>query len=161
MKKIISIIAVIVACAPLSAQSLKINKSEKAQQALSEVAAIRRPTVAMGYRVGIFFDNSQDARSKAYEAKTLFEKSFKGEPVHISYESPYYKVSAGDCFSQDEAIMLFERVREVFPSAYVMREKIKISQLVMKYDRLDVDEAQMIEQDSLQVTYTHEEEELH
>ncbi len=131
MKKIIAtLIALCCIAVTISAQQLKVNKSASAQEALSKIEAVRKPTEVMGYRIGIFFDNGQEARSKATEAKALFNKEFPSQPVHMTYESPYYKVAAGNCLTEEEAIMLFERIRKIFPNAYVMREKMKISDFI-------------------------------
>lgn len=127
MKSIIIILVALCSTLTLSAQQLKVKKSESAEKALTQIDNIRQPSTVMGYRVGIFFDNGQDARSKANEAKALFTSNFPTQPVYMVYESPYYKVSAGDCLTEEEAIMLFESIRKVFPNAFVMREKMDLS----------------------------------
>lgn len=114
----------------LSAQSLTIEKSASAAEALEQISKIKTASEVAGYRIGIFFDNSQDARYKASEAKKLFEQKFPSQPVYMVYQSPYYKVSAGDCLTEEEAIILFEQVRSVFPNAFVMRENMNISAFV-------------------------------
>ncbi len=131
MKNIITLFSLLIlSVTALSAQQLTIKTSPDAQAALDEINQLRQGSSVMGYRIGIFFDNSQDARTKATEAKTKFEQSFPSQPVQMIYESPYYKVSAGNCLSEEEAIMLFERVRPIFPNAYVMRENMKISDFI-------------------------------
>ncbi|MFI3281462.1 MAG: hypothetical protein R3Y44_05775 [Rikenellaceae bacterium] len=142
MKNIVLTLFALCFSLQLSAQQITLHKSESAEKALSQIDKIRQPTEAMGYRIGIFFDNGQDARSKATEAKKAFEDSFPTQPVYMVYESPYYKVSAGNCLTEEEAIMLFERVRKVFPSAYVMREKMKITDFVNDNSALPTDEPQ-------------------
>ncbi len=132
MKSIITALTLLICAATttLQAQQLTVHKSVSAEAALNEIDNMKSTTEAMGYRIGIFFDNSQEARSKATEAKNDFEKAFPTQPVYMVYESPYYKVSAGNCLTEEEAIMLFERVRRHFPNAYVMRERMKVSDFV-------------------------------
>ncbi|MEG0500531.1 MAG: hypothetical protein RR550_05335, partial [Rikenellaceae bacterium] len=48
-----------------------------------------------GYRVKIFFDNSQSARSKAESVQVEFLEKFPKVPVHIQYAAPYFNVMAG------------------------------------------------------------------
>lgn len=127
MKSIIIILVALCSTLSLSAQQLKVQKSESAEKALTQIDNIRQPSTVMGYRIGIFFDNGQDARGKANEAKGLFTSNFPTQPVYMVYESPYYKVSAGNCLTEEEAIMLFENIRKVFPNAFVMREKMDLS----------------------------------
>ncbi len=127
MRLIITSLILLFSTLSLTAQSLKVTETTEAQEALAKINSARKATMINGYRVGIFFDNSPDARYKASEAKAKFTKSYPSEPIYMLYESPYYKVSVGDCQTEEEAIMLFERVRGLFPSAYVMRENIKLT----------------------------------
>ncbi len=110
--------------------SLDVRLDQSAEQALREISSQRRPTEVMGYRVGFFFDNSQEARENATKAKEKFEQHFS-VPVYMVYDSPYYKVSAGDCLTEDEALVLFEHIRPIFPNAYVMRKRMEIKDFII------------------------------
>ena len=155
MRRLTTFIAVIFAAAafaPLRAQSLDAFKERLAAPVVSDAAfGTARVTVTeygdaekavddasrvgqrlrlRGYRVCIFFDNGQDARAKAVEAKTLFEEHFPGIRVYMVYENPYFKVTAGDCLTSEEAIILKGRVQGVFPKAYVKNEELTAADLV-------------------------------
>ncbi|MFR9526976.1 MAG: hypothetical protein SNI45_02760 [Rikenellaceae bacterium] len=130
MKKIISILFLLSIILSLSAQELTIRKSAKAQAALTQIDSLKGASTVSGYRIGIFFDNGQQARTKATEARDHFAINFPSEPVYMVYQSPYYKVSAGNCLTEEEAIILFERIRKIFPNAYVMRETMPISSFI-------------------------------
>lgn len=132
MKYILSTLLALCIAFSSQAQQLTVKKSESAAAALSKINQTRKPSEAMGYRIGIFFDNSQYARAKATKAKELFLTEFPSQPVYMVYESPYYKVSAGNCLTEEEALILFERIRRTFPDAFVMREKIKISDFIIE-----------------------------
>lgn len=79
-----------------------------------------------GYRIVFFLDNGADARLKAVEAKDLFDETFGGVRTHMSYETPYFKVSAGDCVTKEEAIILLGRIRTKFPKAFITQEKFQL-----------------------------------
>ena len=83
-----------------------------------------------GYRVCIFFDNGQDARAKAVEAKTLFEEHFPGIRVYMVYENPYFKVTVGDCLTSEEAIILKGKIASTFPKAFVKSEEFSMADLL-------------------------------
>ena len=83
-----------------------------------------------GYRVGIFFDNGEHARAKAVAARAAFEEAFPDVRVYMVYENPYFKVSAGDCVTSEEAIVLLGRIKTRFPGAYLMREQMNVADLV-------------------------------
>ncbi len=97
---------------------------------MAQVDSMKLSSRVNGYRIGIFFDNGQDARRNATETRDKFSSLFPAEPVYMVYQSPYYKVSAGNCLTEEEAIILFERIRHLFPNAYVMRETMEISSFI-------------------------------
>lgn len=82
-----------------------------------------------GYRVRIFFDNSQSARTTAQEIKEEFEKMYPLVPCYLIYENPYFKVTVGNCLSNEEAIMLWNRIKGSFDHAFVIREEIPFEEL--------------------------------
>ena len=83
-----------------------------------------------GYRIGIFFDNGAEARANALAAKQTFRTAFPDIPVYLVYENPYFKVSAGNCVTSEEAIVLLGKIRSQFPEAYLMREDLTVADLI-------------------------------
>lgn len=75
-----------------------------------------------GYRVQIAFSND---RQEIYNSKAKVYQDFPDERAYVAYEQPYYKLRLGDYTSRLEA---YERLNEVikkYPSAFVVRDKIK------------------------------------
>lgn len=83
-----------------------------------------------GWRVCIFSGNTADARSEAFAAIRTFEENYPGIPVYNGYESPYFRVSVGNCTTTEEAIILLERVRPHFPKAFVKQEQLSLADLL-------------------------------
>ena len=83
-----------------------------------------------GWRVCIFSDNTAEARAGALAAIKTAEEQFPDIPIYDSYASPYFRVSAGNCTSTEEAIILLERVRPHFPKAFVKQEQLSIADLL-------------------------------
>lgn len=83
-----------------------------------------------GYRVCIFFDNGQDARAGAEAARALFTATYPQTPVYISYNAPYFTVTAGDCVTVEEAIILMGLIKETFPKAFPRSEDLTVADLV-------------------------------
>lgn len=77
-----------------------------------------------GYRVRIFFDNSQNARAHASNMHTQFAELFPNVPVYVSYEQPYWRVTVGNCYDMEEALILWGRVKESFTGAFPIRVEI-------------------------------------
>lgn len=106
------------------------------QVLITEHAGVRnthgktQPVRFNGYRVRIFFDNSQHARQHALATKSAFEELYPGIPAYITYENPYFKVSVGNCTSQEEAVTLWGKIKERFDRAFVIREEIALEELI-------------------------------
>ena len=83
-----------------------------------------------GYRVCIFFDNSPNARAEATEAKKQFEELYNDTKVYLTYDNPYWRVTAGNCLTAEEAIILKGRVSNTFPKAFVKNEELTLTDLL-------------------------------
>lgn len=83
-----------------------------------------------GYRVCIFFDNGQDARAGAMEAKKLFEEHFPTIKLYMVYENPYFRVTVGNCLTIEEAVILKGKLASLFPKAFPKSEELALSDLL-------------------------------
>ena len=118
--------------APNSYKQAKVTVSEYGGVSQTVQTASRESLKSniKGYRVCIFFDNASDARVNAEEMKKLFQSQFPNENVYLAYEIPYFKVTVGNCVTNEEGIVLMEKVRPTFPKAYLKSEDIAFSELV-------------------------------
>lgn len=82
-----------------------------------------------GYRVCIFLDNGQNARAEALRAKSLFEETFPDTKVYLMYDNPYWRVTAGNCLTAEEAIILKGKVSPTFPKAFLKNEELTLYDL--------------------------------
>ena len=82
-----------------------------------------------GFRVSIFVDNSQTARSSAEDIKLEFEDKFPYVCAYLNYKSPDFIVTVGNCSTMDEATVLKGRVKGSFKRAFIVRESIEIDSL--------------------------------
>ena len=105
----------------------------RAQVTVTEHGAGQRLYFEGFHRVCVFSDNGPAARDGAFAAKALFEETYPDVKVYVDYEIPYFIVSAGNCLTKEEAIMLKGRVSATFPKAFLKqlkREKSPISNLL-------------------------------
>lgn len=91
-----------------------------------------KPEEIDGYRIRIFFDNGQNARSEAMATQERFRSEFPGIPTFLVYENPSYIVTVGNCVSMDEALMLWDRVRRSFNTAFLWRGKIPVKEILRR-----------------------------
>ena len=82
-----------------------------------------------GFRINIFTDNSQRARSEAEATEVRFKELFPDIPVSVSYDAPNFRVIAGYCITNEEAIMLWGRISNVFDRATIINADIPLSDL--------------------------------
>ena len=98
-------------------------------EAVTAVEAQRRISAVNGYRVVIFSDNGQYAGDAANEVVENFRANYPTINAYLVYESPYFKVSVGDCLTMEEAQMLMARILHQYPKACPKRESIKLEEL--------------------------------
>ena len=67
-----------------------------------------------GYRVRIFSDNSQNARSAGQNALSRFRELYPGIPADMTYDTPYFKVTVGNCLTAEEATILWGKIKRRF-----------------------------------------------
>ena len=93
---------------PSATDGARVTVTEYGDAAEAAARAERNPTrlTFRGYRICIFLDNGQNARAEAIEAKTLFEETFPDTKVYLAYDNPYWHVTAGNCLTAEEAILL-------------------------------------------------------
>lgn len=77
-----------------------------------------------GYRVRIFFDNSQNSRTASQAVLNSFIASHPGHAAYRSYVNPYFKVTVGDFRSRTEAMQMLSEIKGEYPSAFIVKENI-------------------------------------
>lgn len=100
----------------------------------------RHGKTVKGYRIKIFFDNSQKARSIAEEQVALFSSRFPDVAVHLTYTVPYFNVLCGDFLSYQEAVAFLQRVLADFPKAFIAQQDIPVELLGTKKQKPVVEE---------------------
>ena len=150
-KKIALFAVAVLACGTASAQKIENFKARLAEPTLdaslgtvgrvvvrevgTAAAAVRqsdtatKPETIKGFRIVIFFDNSNTARAKAEQAIMTFNSLYPDVRSYMDYENPYFKVLVGGCVTSEEAIVLLGRITPNFPKAYITREEIKLTEL--------------------------------
>lgn len=107
-----------------SIADVNVYQADTISQAVLEHVAANAGRVMNGYRVRIFFDNKQSARTASEETLKRFESMYHDVVAYRTYANPYFKVTVGDFRTKSEAMALLERIRYEFPSAFVVKENI-------------------------------------
>ncbi|TNJ44323.1 SPOR domain-containing protein [Tamlana fucoidanivorans] len=71
------------------------------------------------YKIQIYSGN----RSDAYEAQKEFKDAFENWPSIIQYETPNFKIWAGNFRTRLEADRALKQIKGKFPAAFIFRPK--------------------------------------
>lgn len=107
------------------AATVSVGQSELVEKSMRRHIESNAGRPIPGYRVRIFFDNSQSARTESEKTLKKFREMFEGVAVYRTYTNPYFKVTVGDCRTKSEAMHLLTRIKRHFPSAFVVKENIE------------------------------------
>lgn len=114
-------------------QGVSINQSDELLSAarLQVEANFADTLESNGYRIRIFFDNRQDAREASRAAQERSRKLFPGYRTYRTYIYPNFKVTVGDFRTRAEAQMALREVLRYFPSAFVVKERMKFPSIAL------------------------------
>lgn len=118
-----------------SAATVNISEHGSAADAVRRYDATSKPTKIQGYRIRIFFGNDQNARGVAQGTQGRFRNEFPGIPTYLVYENPAWMVTVGNCVTIDEALILWNKVKKSFDTAFIWRGEIPVSE-IFRYDSL-------------------------
>ena len=81
-----------------------------------------------GYRIQIFSESAQTARQRANETRASFMRHFPEIDAYDDYQAPNWKVFVGDFRTKNEALREMQKIKKIFPSAFIVSTNIQISQ---------------------------------
>ena len=103
---------------------VKVHQSLAISTAMNRHFIDNSSRTIQGYRVRIFFDNRQSARSDSEVTVKQFEAGHPDVAAYRSYVNPYFKVTVGDFRTKSEAMQLLEQIKWEFPAAFIVKENI-------------------------------------
>jgi hypothetical protein len=109
--------------------SVVVIEGDGVYDAVSAVESQRRNREVSGFRVVIFSDNGQYAGDIADTVLSSFKELYPRVNAYLVYESPYFKVSVGDCLSMEEAQILMAKIQGDYPKAFPRRESVQLEAL--------------------------------
>ena len=109
--------------------SVVVIEGDGVNDAVSAVESQRRNREVSGFRVVIFSGNGQYAGDIADTVLSGFKELYPRVNAYLVYESPYFKVSVGDCLSMEEAQILMAKIQGDYPKAFPRRESVQLEAL--------------------------------
>lgn len=78
-----------------------------------------------GYRIQVAAFTGVNSRNIAESKSNEFRAAFPEIKAYISFQEPYFRIRVGNYFSKLEAYKALVEIRTVYPSAYIIPDKIK------------------------------------
>ena len=104
---------------------LTLNQSGKIRTALEDQISGNAEKKFYGYRVRIYLGSSQTARDASAHVYASFRKLYPDIPSYRIYNSPNFRVVAGNFRTRLEAETFARSIKGSFPSATVVRDRFK------------------------------------
>ena len=95
---------------------------------LNRIDEIKRTSKIPGFRINIFWDDSQNARDKAQQARAKFLGRYN-MACYYEYEAPYSKLYVGDFRNRSEAQKALKIIQYNFPKAFIKPDMINLPDL--------------------------------
>lgn len=108
---------------------IEVVQSPAVAKAMERHIAANASKKVSGYRVRIFFDNSQNARAKSESVMGAFKAQHPGVGVYRDYENPYFRVTVGDFRTKRDATKFLNAIKWQYPSGFIVKEKIRYPML--------------------------------
>lgn len=121
----------------LDGTKVRVVEDRSTQDAVTAVEGGKQGGSIWGYRVVIFYDDAQYAQDRANAILEEFRKEYPEINSYVVYERPHFKVSVGDCLTDEEALILRNRVIDRYSGAFTRRDSITLDALRNVRRRVD------------------------
>lgn len=108
---------------------VEVRQSDAVRSAFENYKEGNRERKITGYRVRIFFDNSQEARIRSEAVAREFAAEHPDVKVYRSHINPYFKVTVGDFRSRIEAMAFAKTISDKYPSVFLVKESIQYPEI--------------------------------
>jgi len=105
--------------------NVDVHQSSTLRGAMDAQIRKNRSTMTDGYRIRIYFDNKQNSREASSASEQRFKQRFPGYSTYRTFKNPFFKVTVGDFRTKADAQIALEKISREFPSAFIVREKMK------------------------------------
>ena len=101
-----------------------VNQSRTMRSALDSYVSNNAAKKLSGFRIRVYFDNGQSARTRSESIARSVSNAFPGIGVYRTFESPNFKVCVGDFRTKDEALKVYHSLKATYPTAIILKETI-------------------------------------
>ena len=126
MRKILTILLCLFVCGITLAQSRVRYNIEPGIVKIQEdyIYNWRKVGEINGFRIQIAAYSGVNSKSQAEYVRNSFNSMFPYTRSYLIYTEPYFKVRVGNYYTRLQAFKDLETIRETYPSAYIVPDKI-------------------------------------
>lgn len=78
----------------------------------------------IGYRIRIYSNSGKQARIDGPKIQADFISNHEGVKTYYTFDSPFYRLYAGDFRTRSEAMKFLKEIENEYPDAFIIRTKI-------------------------------------
>ena len=98
--------------------TVTVRQSPEIKEAFNRQVAANASKRVVVYRIRIYNDNKQNARSASESAMNRFKAMYPGVAAYRSYVNPFFKVTVGNFHSRPEADRMLQQLRGILPDSF-------------------------------------------
>lgn len=110
--------------------NVSLKQSSAVRDSYQSIVQKNRESMSFtGFRIKVYQSSAQNAREESDNVLAGFNEEFPYIAADRSYDSPYFKVTAGYFRTRVEAEKALRLIRSSFPTASIVKEKMKYPSL--------------------------------
>jgi hypothetical protein len=106
---------------------LNINQDERLNDLIRRHVSINEKKEGIaGYRIRIFSESGQGARSRATDVRAKFFNNYPDIDTYLVYDAPNFKVYVGDFRTRSEALKMQRKINRAYPYSFIISDRINL-----------------------------------
>lgn len=101
-----------------------VNQSPAMRAALVKYINANSAKTIRGYRIRVFYGSDRSAREKSESIAGYVRTTYPEVGVYRTFDSPNFKVCVGDFRTRDEALALYNKLRQIYPTSLIIKDNI-------------------------------------
>ncbi len=107
-----------------------VNQDERLNELVDRHISINKEQEGMqGYRIRIFSESGQGARSSATNVRAKFFNKYPDIETYLVYDAPNFKVYVGDFRTRSEALKMQNKISRDYPFSFIISDRINFPPL--------------------------------
>lgn len=106
-------------------RNVHVDESFMVHCAIDETVEENHKAMVDGFRIRIYFDNTQTAREESEQIYNRFRALYPAYNAYRVHVSPFFKVTVGDFRTKADAQKALKKIAMNFPSSFIVKEQMK------------------------------------